>query len=673
MDRYPYTNFHELNLEWFLKHFEEIFRQWDELYNTMLSWKAATDEELATWKVDTLHDLDQWKEALTYQWAVWQNSTMADLEAWETSTLAALDAWKDAFETLFNETFSDLSDIKTDAEAARDAAIAASNTAVQAAEDLSSAVAQVSANTADITQLKADRDRMDENVKTMLLDGTGEVPITGLTWINGRYVTPGAQIGHPSSHAQTITTTTAIPYSELNYSFILKEGYQVSFPTFVEGVLTEAPNAFITQVGVITSEQVKSNVDHMGDSFAIMLRTNPQQAISPNIDISEALTIQYSSPDYMAEIERVEGEIEDMMLTQALPNDIWTRGRYYTNGQEIGQPQSVTNAFCTLIDFDYNEVYSVTIKSGYKAAFPTFTDGAVLHTAQAYLTGTVSIEDIKNNVSSIGETFAIQIHASDDSAIPDGVDTDFIIMERPVIVNDYNLSADLKNYVLPKYGTSTWVAIGDSITDGRYSYIGSDQEVHTGTSHPRCYAMVASKILCFDPVVEYGYGGMGWLHVANDGTYLTDILNDMDLGTPDVITVMLGVNDRSTTETLGDHNSTSNDGSISGAIRYCIETLCSKYKDAQVIMITPLNASDHGNRASGYSKRWPNLNNLDSISELIKYWSEWYAVKCIDALNECPINVYNIQDMMLDGVHPTIAAHRKIGKWLAAELGRVDK
>ena len=49
-DKYPWLNFQELNLAYFIKHFREIFQQWDQLYHDLLDWKDATDADLAEWK-----------------------------------------------------------------------------------------------------------------------------------------------------------------------------------------------------------------------------------------------------------------------------------------------------------------------------------------------------------------------------------------------------------------------------------------------------------------------------------------------------------------------------------------------------------------------------------------------------------------------------------------------
>lgn len=131
MDRYPYTNFHELNLVYFLKHFKEIFQQWDSLYQEMQSWKTATEEELETWKNGVVADIEAWEATI-----------LGEVGDWEDALMASLEAWKTAFESLFDSTFSDLEEIKTDAEAARDAAIAAQ----EAAEDAQAAAEAAAAS-----------------------------------------------------------------------------------------------------------------------------------------------------------------------------------------------------------------------------------------------------------------------------------------------------------------------------------------------------------------------------------------------------------------------------------------------------------------------------------------------------------------------------------------------
>ena len=112
-DKFPYTNFHELNLDYFIQHFKQIFAEWAELYQTMLAWKEQTMQDLEAWKTETGEDI----------------------EAWEQDVLDNLEEWKTAFQELFDETFSNLEDIKSAAEDARDAAEGFADDAQGYAED----------------------------------------------------------------------------------------------------------------------------------------------------------------------------------------------------------------------------------------------------------------------------------------------------------------------------------------------------------------------------------------------------------------------------------------------------------------------------------------------------------------------------------------------------------
>lgn len=120
-DNYPYTNFHELNLDWFIKKFKEIFDEWDALYAEMQAWKDETDASLAEWKTVTEQDISDW----------------------EAGVISDLNDWKDAFETLFSSTFDNLTQIKTDAENARDAAQGYAQNAANSALSTSSVLQAV--------------------------------------------------------------------------------------------------------------------------------------------------------------------------------------------------------------------------------------------------------------------------------------------------------------------------------------------------------------------------------------------------------------------------------------------------------------------------------------------------------------------------------------------------
>ena len=181
-DKYPYTNFHELNLEYFIQHFKEIFDEWEELYNTLTAWKDATDAANAAWKTGVETDLATWKAgveadltareaALRAELEAWKDATEADIDTWESDTLATLEAWKAyaeaAFEVIRLQAAASATAAAGSATAAAtsetNAAASASSAATDAASIAASA-AQIAENASDIANLEnALEDVADEN------------------------------------------------------------------------------------------------------------------------------------------------------------------------------------------------------------------------------------------------------------------------------------------------------------------------------------------------------------------------------------------------------------------------------------------------------------------------------------------------------------------------------
>lgn len=132
-DKYPWLNFQELNLAYFIKHFREIFQEWNTLYHDLTEWKDATDQELDEWRTATMAGLDAWK-TLT------ENEFSGEISEWESDVTAALDAWKSAFESEYAALKSEVEDIRDQAalnqQAAEQAALQAAASAAAAANIL---------------------------------------------------------------------------------------------------------------------------------------------------------------------------------------------------------------------------------------------------------------------------------------------------------------------------------------------------------------------------------------------------------------------------------------------------------------------------------------------------------------------------------------------------------
>lgn len=101
-DNFPYTNFHELNLDWFIKKFKEIFDEWESLYQQMINWRDNTDRDLALWKNEVLDSMEQWQTDLLDALDEWKSATGEDIGEWETGVISDLNDWKDDFLEAYN-------------------------------------------------------------------------------------------------------------------------------------------------------------------------------------------------------------------------------------------------------------------------------------------------------------------------------------------------------------------------------------------------------------------------------------------------------------------------------------------------------------------------------------------------------------------------------------------
>lgn len=187
-NRYPYTNFHELNLDYFIQHFNEIFTEWEQLYNELQSWKTNTTEELDQWRADVEKDLDDREVALRAELEIWKRDTADDISEWETATLNALDAWKTAATAQFEA-------IRVQAAASAEAAAASQTAAASAAASAllsetaaEEAAAAIQASAAQIQQNADDIGELKESLKDLTdVNKLGKNLILGATWTGNIY------------------------------------------------------------------------------------------------------------------------------------------------------------------------------------------------------------------------------------------------------------------------------------------------------------------------------------------------------------------------------------------------------------------------------------------------------------------------------------------------------
>lgn len=245
----------------------------------------------------------------------------------------------------------------------------------------------------------------------------------------------------------------------------------------------------------------------------------------------------------------------------------------------------------------------------------------------------------------------------------------------PTIYDEY-----LKSLISATPATRKLYCLGDSITRGMYA-----EEGASSSSGPTAYGYPywIGQYSNYD-VVNLGNSGSGW---ANVGTAETagdpstarnakDVVDDNTFDDADIITMAWGVNDwKGATQNvvLGDMTSEAGDGTVIGNMKYCIETLVTKKATAQLIVLLPMNTNRQwsGMREMTLAENWafgyPYRNNqtLEDYRTAIRQCAEYYNIKVIDLEEVCPINRLNLRNCCGDGLHPTKAFHKQMGRALA--------
>lgn len=221
--------------------------------------------------------------------------------------------------------------------------------------------------------------------------------------------------------------------------------------------------------------------------------------------------------------------------------------------------------------------------------------------------------------------------------------------------------------------TITWFAMGDSITQGWYSYI-NDGVASSTSNIAKGWISYASEILNFD-LSNLAIGGTGYVRGNNSAkvAYATDF-TDVEL-----VTLMYGINDYKSSFDIGSMNDAvptdsdvadmaDGEGTLYANMRYTIEHILADNPVCKIIVITPLNmvaGTQIENWGIGYDFGG---GNLESYYTAIKTVAEYYGIEIIDMTHASCVNRQNIESMLPDGVHPSIYAHSIIGRELAKKI-----
>lgn len=208
-------------------------------------------------------------------------------------------------------------------------------------------------------------------------------------------------------------------------------------------------------------------------------------------------------------------------------------------------------------------------------------------------------------------------------------------------------------------------AFGDSITAG-YMSSPSGESMSPYGGYIGLSTTLSNRI----SVTNLGNPTGGFVHKGNNGKNGCEILDDATITNADVVTIAYGINDWGQSGvTLGTTSSTSGDGTVSGSIRYMIETAITKAPFASIVLISPLNIWKYTRSGTPLSVNndyaigtaGTNGFTLQELFDIMKHWADYYHVTLVDWTHKNPVaNLNNMTSLYDDGIHPNDTAYHKL-------------
>lgn len=217
-----------------------------------------------------------------------------------------------------------------------------------------------------------------------------------------------------------------------------------------------------------------------------------------------------------------------------------------------------------------------------------------------------------------------------------------------------------------------WYALGDSITQGYYSYISDESSEPKIATTSNCWAkkVASAKNYTF---TNYGVGGSGYVH---NGTVLDKLnarahVDTIDFSDADLVTLAYGVNDWKYNEPLGKFDDdVQSGGTLYSNMRYVIEKILSDNPLCKIIVITPINCSRYGTYEGnwGIGYQFSNNGTLEDIFNAEKTVADYYGLELIDMTHNSCVSRLTAPHILIDGVHPSIAGHEAMGREISDKI-----
>lgn len=235
--------------------------------------------------------------------------------------------------------------------------------------------------------------------------------------------------------------------------------------------------------------------------------------------------------------------------------------------------------------------------------------------------------------------------------------------DRTISSADVNLASSKFKVERIESTDVTWYALGDSITEGFYSYNdGSDKIAIT----PNSWA----SICAFEKgikLINHAVGGSGYVHEGTQWSRGNAVAHAqaINFANCDLVTLAYGCNDwkyNDSLETLKDNMKT------------VIRKIMSDNPYCKIYVVTPINCRNTSKTYGTYDTNWgigyrlSNSGTLEDVFNAEKEVAEYFGIELIDLTHNSIVNRENLPTVIVDGVHPSIACHSVIGMEMAGKI-----
>lgn len=218
-----------------------------------------------------------------------------------------------------------------------------------------------------------------------------------------------------------------------------------------------------------------------------------------------------------------------------------------------------------------------------------------------------------------------------------------------------------------------WCALGDSITQGYYSYYDDNGNAAFKLDGSVGWASQVAKMKGYE-LTNKAVGGSGYVCIRTTSNPVMngkEVADSIDFAEFDLVTLAFGVNDWKYNCVLGNINDDVNSGaSMYSNMKYIIEKVLKDNPVCKIIVITPINCMVGGtyNTNWGLGYAFSNNGTLEDIFSAIVEVCEWYGIEYIDMTHNSVVNRHNISHLLIDKVHPSEDCHKAMALELSKKI-----